>query len=473
MIKQDFISVYFTSQSLQIVELNKRSRKVGRYATIKLPEGIIKNNIVQDLHGLSLILKGACEKLRITEKGVSLVIPEFATFTKLLKLPKIPITDIDEAVNWQLAEFLPMKLQDSVVDWKIVTRSNENYQILAVAVSKEILDSFVAPCEMAGLFPLAVETPSLALLRIAKQSSGGKLVIYKDLPESVLVMVDGDKIVGSSVLFDAENEEILTTSVGISKHFQDIVLETVYVGGVGVNEDLIKSLNSKLGKKVEILTPAVSGMEESDMQKYLISISSQLQTPYEPANTETINLLPPSLVNKYKLSKVRQQVWGLSLLATLFVWFSFFTVFGTYLFLSQQINEYKTANLEKDTNIKQREEITQKTKEINAISEKIEKIKNIYMPPQVILDEIKLSKPQGVNLTDYEFDLDNGRIVVRGFAVDRLSLVAFKQNLEKNKDNSAVEIPISNFEAESNLEFSLSYTYLPLSPKAGERAINR
>jgi hypothetical protein len=87
------------------------------------------------------------------------------------------------------------------------------------------------------------------------------------------------------------------------------------------------------------------------------------------------------------------------------------------------------------------------------------------------LNKIDTSKPQGVVLQKYDLDLDRGEIRLQGFALDRLTLIQFKENLDEVTDFEKVEIPISSFEAETNLEFSLSFYYTPISSTVKEKPI--
>jgi hypothetical protein len=64
-------------------------------------------------------------------------------------------------------------------------------------------------------------------------------------------------------------------------------------------------------------------------------------------------------------------------------------------------------------------------------------------------------------INKYDIDLDKGTGEIEGIAQNRQSLVTFRENLEKNTDIGNIEIPISNFESGSNLEFIMKFNYLP------------
>ena len=130
----------------------------------------------------------------------------------------------------------------------------------------------------------------------------------------------------------------------------------------------------------------------------------------------------------------------------------------------QNINSLKLVSKVNAETTKKREEAVSNIKTINKISEKILAIKKISVLPQKILNTIDMSKPQGIAISGYNLDLDRGEVSLTGISVDRASLINFKQKLETNTDYTSVTIPISSFEKEINLEFTLSFLYKPLVP---------
>jgi hypothetical protein len=113
----------------------------------------------------------------------------------------------------------------------------------------------------------------------------------------------------------------------------------------------------------------------------------------------------------------------------------------------------------------------QEVESINMISRNVLKIKDASVSPQSILNDIYSSKPSGISIRDYKLDLDKGEIRLQGLAVDRVTLIQFKENVESVSNFENVEIPISSFEAETNLEFSLTFSYVPISSTVKEKPI--
>jgi len=58
-------------------------------------------------------------------------------------------------------------------------------------------------------------------------------------------------------------------------------------------------------------------------------------------------------------------------------------------------------------------------------------------------------------------DLAKGNISISGTSSNRQALITFKQNLEVFSEVSAVNIPISSFEKEIDLEFNMGFHFGP------------
>ena len=469
MFNKSLVSIYFTKTFIFVLQLNQDKRKVNKYHAIELPEGLIKGNRVQDRGVLGKILREAWSKGGFKEESVGLILPEFSTFTKILQLPKLAISELDEAIRWQAQEYLPSNPEDMIMDWKIVDRNDKGFEILIVAVAKDILKDYVDATEAAELFPIVVETPSLCLNRLVNNETGGKLLIYADKEEALLVIFEREKILGTSVIHSSEASEIMNTASKMITHFEKIKPNKIFVGGPLVSEDLIQGLINNLKQEISLLKPEISGMPYDKVQEFLIPISAQQGEYEEPSDPRTLNLLPSGLVEEYSRAKLKVQVWSLTLTTTLFVWISFLVVLGAYLLLGQQIGDMESKNSAKLEVSRERGNIQAEVKKINEATQKFAKIKDITVVPQTVLNIINKAKPPGVSVEGYDVNLDRGVVTITGVSNDRVSLISFKQNLETSPEIGSAEIPISNFEGGANLDFQIDLQYLPITSKLSEK----
>lgn len=460
MFQNDFVSIVFSRTKLQILELDSSKKKVLRYVTVDLPDGFIMNHKISDSSKMAEFLKTIWKKLGIKRKTVSVIIPEFSTFIKNLSLPKIDKSELDEAVRWQAADYLPKNLSSLSLDWRIIGEDEKNYIVDLVALDRETLSGYINPIIQAGLYPQSVETPSLALARIAGIGKEGRLVIYQYFDETILLVLNGSALVGSSVE-STDAQAILTTAKRIIKHYSSVEFSKLLVGGVNIDKDLFTKLAAELKLTPELLTIAITGIPKEEIHAYLVPLSLQLQKPKDPLDYKSINLIPEEEVEKYRTKRQSDRKWIIMLIATFSIWISLFSALGAYIYFDGQIKKLSNLsggrlNVVKDTQ-EQREQI----KEINSTAKKVIASYNQSILPHAIINPIHSSLPQGITIRSWDIDLDLGTVVIEGVAVSRENLIAFKKQLEGNTDFIQVTLPISSFEAETNIEFELSFIYLP------------
>src|SRR3990172_7590674 len=343
MFKKTFISIYFLASRVIVVQLSSDKKKIVKEATVEIPPGIIENSKVIDEKGLSQILKNVWTKFHLKEKSVGLILPEFSTFTKLFKLPKLRVSELAEAVTWQAQEFLPTLPSEMITDWKIVEKSLAGFEILFIAVNRELLIGYVKASEMAGLFPLVVEIPSVGLARLTSEKGSGSFIVYTNFGETLLIISEKEKIFGTSVFYGASSEQIVKTSQRMLVHYKDVKVAKLLVGGNEMTEELSKKLGSALKLSSEWLQPQLVNLESKEIQQFLIPISQQFGETAEPMDPTSVNLLPAALVDRYRVAKLKIQIWSLTLTVTLFVWISFLITLGAYLFMIESTAQLKSS----------------------------------------------------------------------------------------------------------------------------------
>ncbi|MBN1168626.1 pilus assembly protein PilM [Candidatus Woesebacteria bacterium] len=458
MLKKNFVSLVFSAKKLQILQLNPSKKKVERYLTADIPEGLIVGHKVQDVDILAKLISQVWKKANIKEKTVGLVVPEFSTFIKTLDMPNLSVEELDEAISWQAHDYLPKSPDSMTMDWRIAKKEKDNVQVLLVAMEKELLNGYVNAVGKAGLFPELVETPSLSLVRASDVSVSNKLIIYAYFEEVIVTIADKEKIIVSSVVDTKDPNEIISTINRILGHYKDIKIENVLIGGFGIDQVLIDALSKGLKKEIKILNIKVGGISNEDTQNYLIPLSLQFKPPSEPADENTVNLLPKSIIDEYKKKHDALRYWSLLMLLTFVVWSSFLATLGVYIYFLQQIRAYEQKTSANRNVIIQTQDARQTIGEINKASSSVLKIMDLSLDPQDILNNINSIKNDGISIRRYKMELDRYEIEIEGVSLQRSDLIDFKSDLEDLELVEKATIPISSFEVESDLNFNMILT---------------
>lgn len=468
MFRKTLVSIYFQKTKLQIVLLTPDKKKIKKYASVDLPDGLIRNHKVQDVDLLAQIISHSFKKVGISQKSIGLIVPEFATFTKTIFVPNLNIAEVNEAVGWQTSELFP-DVEDMIIDWKIVAKESNGYSVLVCSIEKDILESYLSACEKAGLFPLVVEIPSVSLVRATQEDKTAKIIIHKHLSEIILVAAQGGKILGSSIVREEDLQEIEKTILRMSAHFKDINLEKLVLSGESFDKSIVEKISKSTNLPATPIELEIENIPKNILTEYIVPVSLQTKDITAPSDPSTINLLPASLVEKYNKAKIRIQAWSLTLTMTLFVWFTFLMMAGAYFYIGQQIKSQKAQASTNTALVKEKNDALSKIKEVNITTNQVLKIKKVSTNAFGVIGAIDAQKPADITVSSYDLDLDKGELMINGVAGDRISLVEFKKRLEDSETFENVQIPISSLEVERDLEFSASFDYVPIKNTLGNK----
>ena len=94
----------------------------------------------------------------ITTRRVAVTFPAYRSFSRSMQLPKLSAKDLRDAVRLEAEQYIPLPLDDLYLDYTVTRIGKEVDDLLAVAVPKEIIDSYLILARMAGLEIMLVET---------------------------------------------------------------------------------------------------------------------------------------------------------------------------------------------------------------------------------------------------------------------------------------------------------------------------
>lgn len=170
------------------------------------------------------------------------------------------------------------------------------------------------------------------------------------------------------------------------------------------------------------------------------------------------NLLP----QEEKIKIMHEYTYRVIVIFLTFLFFSFVAA-AVFLLPSYVSSSFKKADLElqvstAETNSKQNgtDLLRAELKLANQILKDLREV-----PPSFYTDinDVITHKNSGIKIRDISLRKDEGnpyRLIVSGIAQRRANLTSFAQNLEKLNRFSEVNLPVSNFAKESNIEFQIT-----------------
>lgn len=250
---KSYLGVDLGTAGIKIVELAnvKGHARLITYGIVESSGDIVRSNAPETINRVVELLKEITEKSRVTTNLAVAALPAFSVFSSILSLPPMPKSDLAQAVKWEAKKFVPMPLEEMILDWKLLRNLNDtyqeqndkeqsktdinenkennlqkteksqeikqNYRVLITAAPKNLVARYLEIFKAAGLKLISLETESFALAR--------SLFFGSKLP---IMIID----IGS-----------LTTAISIVEDGVPILNRSLDVGGATLTQAIATSLN--------------------------------------------------------------------------------------------------------------------------------------------------------------------------------------------------------------------------------------
>lgn len=456
-----FTTIVFFPTKFQVLRMDPQNKKVLASVTSDIPQELIENGVVTDPGALSVLIRKQFALAHVSEKSIAIMIPEFATYNKMLEIPTEAKTDLDEAVRWQMREFLPSHGEDMVLDWKITERGNKTITLIAVAVRNDILNGYVDAVSMAGLMPLAVETPVIAISRLVPTSDDISLAVFLDPSQGVMLALKKGKILASTMVTTLDSKVFLSEIARMIAHLGNVAIAHIYLGGQGASQEFATEIANFTKVSPTALAPAVVA-EANVSNEYLLGISLSRKDPAEPSNETTVNLLPEMWVEHFRKNIFQLKAWTLTLTVAIVLWATFLSVVAFYMILSTRLQTYSDQSQAKSTTTSS--EVITQVGAANQIAAQVLSIGAVTHQPFEVVNKVAAKTIPGITITGMNVNTENGATEIVGTADSRETLLTFKKALETDTDFTGVATPLSSLLTEGNTKISIVATYKPFAP---------
>ena len=219
-LKPDAFGIAVSDLSVKLIKLKKTDQdfELASYGEQAIPVGVIekgevksKNGLVEAIKKLLNNIKG--DKLNTHYAAVSL--PEEKSFLKNIKMPQMSMEDLEEAVYFEIENYIPLRIEDVYFDFKVIPsfsnkRKENHLEVLFAAISKNILDDYIHCLKTAGIQPIYLETESLPLARSLVEQNKERVAPAKVLLRKTLAGAAGRPVNKSRILYNQKPESILS-----------------------------------------------------------------------------------------------------------------------------------------------------------------------------------------------------------------------------------------------------------------------
>jgi type IV pilus assembly protein PilM len=259
------------SSSLKVMQVQSEHKKqtVCGYGITNFDNSSIVDGVITEPEKIAKSLYDLFNNRiigKITTRRVAMAIPAAKTFARTVTLPAMEEKDIPDAVRLEAEQYIPLPVDSLYLDYVIIAKNEKEIELLAVAVPKVIVDSYMELAAVLGLEVVALETTISAATRLFVQAEKSDiptiLIDYGSISSDITVF-DKTLIVTGTVPGggDSFTEQIAKT-LGVTKEEAHII-KTKY--GLGISKkqkEIVDGLKSLLEQHQKELRRIVRYFEE-------------------------------------------------------------------------------------------------------------------------------------------------------------------------------------------------------------------
>lgn len=160
--------------SLKAVQIQKAAGKppvVLGYGVSQFPPEAIQNGEIVKPQAIAEAVHQLLEKNlvgNINSKRVACSLPTSHTFSRPMKVPPMEHSEIVESVQLEAEQYIPVPIANLYLDYEIAHEDAQGMELLLVAASKKIIDSYLKTLQSLNLEPLAFEPSIMAASRLLR-----------------------------------------------------------------------------------------------------------------------------------------------------------------------------------------------------------------------------------------------------------------------------------------------------------------
>jgi Tfp pilus assembly PilM family ATPase len=461
--KKKYFGLSIERTSIHAVELDPKGNAV-RSSSVTVPPDTFVDGQLKQKDIFKIAVKALLDNGKFSTPYVAVCFPEVFAFTRGCSLPIIPIGEVQEAIAWRTKDLFPFPSEDIYFDWKLLKKTEKDYQTIVVAVQRNLLDQLVAALVELGLKPLRFEPDASALVRLIKINPENSALLVEINPKGAYVtLVEGEKAVFTTVINYSAEDTPATYLANIDQTLIDIAAfyknkgslpenkTQVIVAGEMASDDWVKHLTELLKYPTGILKTPVKD------QIYHKSYAAAIQKIAPPSDDQSINLLPTVTQAFYDSER------NLQFYKTLLVRFGIFLLclnifsIGAYLTVSvkrqmadNQVNQIRTLSQAQQGD-------TQALLLLNAQAKNIVSLAPLKNTPKKSIEKLSATVNENISITQWEYDDSKLAYKITGMALTRAALLDFKTGLDKSDVFTNVALPLESLATPVNVPFVITF----------------
>ena len=286
--KLDAFGIDLSDRSIKVAQIKKNNNKLQLYAYGRrdIPRGLIVDGEIREREEVVRLIKKTLSNSKINpirSKFAIYSIPELMGFIRVIEIKQVGEKNIEDAVKHEAQQLFPINVEESYLDWQILSGKNdkkETLKILVAAVPQELVDSYSAVLKDAGLKPMAAEIESIAITRslINKNQSSRPILIIdlgRDRTSFIIFKNPAVQFTASIPVCGEEIIKAVSKKMNLSERKSEKMIEECGLIFKNDCKDIYRAIQPSLYEMIRYISKLINFYKEhykseSDIAKVII-----------------------------------------------------------------------------------------------------------------------------------------------------------------------------------------------------------
>ncbi len=119
-----YVGVDIGTSSIKMVELEnyKNQARLKTYGYADISINLLSSSIDKNNQMIADYIGQIARKSNVESRQVVAALPTFSVFNFIVSLPPMPKKDLASAIKWEAKKFIPVPLEEMILDWKILNK---------------------------------------------------------------------------------------------------------------------------------------------------------------------------------------------------------------------------------------------------------------------------------------------------------------------------------------------------------------
>ena len=210
--------------SLKVLQADTSGKKqiITGYGAAAFTAGSVVDGVIVNPEAIAKATHELFEKHLIgdiTTKRAVMSIPAARCYTRNVHLPKLSAKELRDAITLEIEQYVPVASSELYVDYSPIRETEDEVELLVVAVPQKIVDSYLSLAKILDLEIVGIQTSIAA---------GGRLFLQAESTDTPTVLIDFGSLSSDLTIYD-KGLIVTSTVTGGGDSFTNVIASTLNV----------------------------------------------------------------------------------------------------------------------------------------------------------------------------------------------------------------------------------------------------